>query len=97
MAVGRLHIFEVGKHKGKYGDTIREYQLNYNDAGNTFSGTMDEEKLKELLATKLLPIGTEVESTIEELRASGNSTLTEIDIPESELGALGLVQEPSDS
>ncbi len=97
MAVGRLNIFGVGQRRGRYGEIIREYQLNFNDAGNTFSGTMDEEKLREFLVTKMAIPGTIAERTLEELNVSGKSTLSDLDIPEVELGALGLVQEPSDS
>ncbi len=97
MATGRLHIFEVGIGTGTYGATIHQYQVSYNDAGNTFSGLMEEEKLKDFLHTKIGVSPEEVERTIAELRSSGHVTLGDVDLPENEAGAVGLQQEPSDA
>lgn len=97
MATGRLHIFEVGKATGTYGETVHQYQVSYNDAGNTFSGLMEEDKLKDFLHTKVRISPEEVERTLAELHRSRHTTLAEIDLPENEAGALGLVQEPSDA
>jgi hypothetical protein len=97
MPTGTLHIFELGTHKGKYGETIHEYQVNYTGAGNTFAGVMEEDKLKEFLVTKAVVGGTEVERTVAELHRTGRSTLEEIEIPQNEAGEIGLMQEPSDA
>ncbi len=97
MATGRLHIFEVANATGTYGKTVHQCQVNYNDAGNTFSGLMEEDKLKDFLHTKLGVSPEEVERTIAELHGSGHVTLEGVDLPENEAGALGLMQEPSDA
>lgn len=95
--MGRLHIFEVAKATGTYGETVHQYQVSYNDAGNTYSGLMEEEKLENFLRTKLGLSPEEVGRIMAELHASRNITLEEVDLPENEAGALGLVQEPSDA
>ncbi len=97
MATGRLHIFEVGRATGTYGATVHQYQVSYNDAGNTYSGLMEEEKLKDFLHTKIGVSPEEVERSIADLHSSGSITFGEVDLPENEAGALGLMQEPSDA
>ncbi len=93
---GRLHIFQLGTHKGKYGD-VRDYQVNYSNAGNTWTTTLDEDKLKEFLAYKAVVEKGAADRALAELHRAGHTTLPDIEIPESEAGAMGLVQLPSDS
>ncbi len=93
---GRLHIFQLGTHKGKYGE-IRDYQVNYNNAGNTWTATLDEDKLKEFLAHNAVVEKDAADRALAELHRSGHTTLADIEIPESEAGAMGLIQQPSDA
>ncbi len=96
MPAGRLHIFELGKHPGKYGETIPEFQVNYSADGNTFIGVMEEEKLRSFLNSKAAVSPDSLDSVMAELRRNGQLTLTDIEIPESEAPALGLNQQPGD-
>ncbi len=94
---GRLHVFQIGTHRGKYGEQVREYQINYNNAGNTWTTTADEDKLREFMTFRAGVDKDAADRALAELHRSGRTTLPGIDIPESEAGALGLVQEPSDA
>ncbi len=96
MAMGRLHIFQLETHPGKYGETLREFQVDYTSTGNTFTGVMGEEKLREFLSTKAAISPDKLEPALAELRDRGQLTLSDIEIPEGEAASLGLVQEPSD-
>lgn len=97
MATGRLHIFALGSHKGKYGEAVREYQVDFNDAGATFTGVMEEGKLMDFLRTKVTLDAADLKRVLDGLRQTGRTTLSDIDLPEFEVTALGLVQQPSDA
>ena len=97
MAVGRLHIFEIGRDKGRHGDIIREYQVNYNDAGNTFSGIMPEEKLRDFLLSKAALNPEALDCSFAELHSSGRTTVAGVELGENDAAAIGLLQEPSDT
>ena len=97
MAVGRLHIFEIGRDKDRYGATVREYQVNYNDGGNTFSGVMPEEKLRDFLLSKAALTPEALDRSFTELQSSGRTTVAGVELGENDAAAIGLLQEPSDA
>ncbi len=86
----------LSSHKGKYGGVVREFQVNYNANGNTFSGVMPEEKLTEFLASKAGVSPDRLELILAELRRNHEFTLSDVEIRESEAPAMGLDQAPSD-
>ncbi len=94
---GRLHIFQIATEEGNHGELLRGYQVNYSNAGNTWTTTLDEGKLKEFLAIKAVVEQDAADRVLAELHRAGHATLQDIEIPESEAGAMGLVQQPSDA
>ncbi len=97
MAAGRLHIFELGRDKGRYGATVPAYQVNYNDAGNSFTGVMAEEKLRDFLSSRAALNPEALDRILGELHSSGRPSLADIEMSESAAGEIGLMQEPSDA
>ena len=94
MAVGRLHIFEVDRQNTK-GGILRQYQVNYNDPGNNFSGAMAEDKLREFLRLQATLTPAALESTLAELHATGHATVAGVELAEAEAASSGLVQQSS--
>ena len=95
MAVGRLHIFELDRQATKGGGVLRQYQVNYNDPGNNFSGAMTEEKLREFLRLKATLTPAALESTLRELHNTGHATVAAVELAETEAASIGLVQRSS--
>ena len=94
---GFAHIIRLGVREGTYGRMLGEYQFTYHESGKSWVRTFDgEASLAEFLRSDVA-ISTEVVAAgMEELRASGKTTIADVEIRESEAPAMGLEQMPSE-
>jgi hypothetical protein len=94
---GYIHIFRTEASTGTYGArAIAEYQLNYVSGGKSFGGTMDEVRLEEFLTHDVAMTPDTTGEIHDRVRLHGNVTLPDVEIRESEAGAAGLRELPSD-
>lgn len=94
---GYIHIFRTEAATGTYGSSaIVEYQLNYVTGGKTFAGTMDDARLEEFLSHNVGYTADTAAEILDRVRLYGNVTLPDVEIRESEAGASGLHELPSD-
>jgi hypothetical protein len=94
---GYLHIFRTGEGKDRYNRIAPDYQVSYSIPGNSYlkSLTGDEALAEFLLHNAEVP-RPEIDRALAELRASGRTTIPDVEIALSEAPALGMVREPSD-
>ena len=93
---GYIHIFRTDVATGTYGIAATEYQLTYTNGKISWAKTFDEGALEEFLEKDLAIPPENVAEAVTRARLQGNVTISEVDVPESELGAMGLSQMPSD-
>lgn len=95
---GILHIIRLGQTRDKYDRLIADYQISYNiSSGNSFYRTVrGEEELESFLSHHAVVPAAERERALAALRAQGNATITEVEIPVKEAASLGMVQDSSD-
>ncbi len=86
---GTLHIFRLRP------DPL-QYQVNYNLGANTWVQVFTPEGLDEFLHHSSALPPSEIDSILDELRAQGRTTETNVDLPESHLGEMGFAESPSD-
>jgi hypothetical protein len=95
---GFAHIIRLGVREGTYGRIVGEYQFTYNEGGKSWVRTFgDEASLAEFLRSDIAIPPEVAAAAMEELRDAGKTTLTDVEIRESELPAMGLEDLPSDS
>ncbi len=95
--VGFAHIVLLGAREGTYGKTLGQYQFTLNAGGNSWVRTFDnEEKLLEFLVSDIAVPGEVAQQAVAEARHTGNTTIADVEIRESEAPAMGLEQLPSD-
>jgi hypothetical protein len=89
---GTLHIFQRSVVNGS-----SHYQVNYNTPGNTFAKVFDDEaELRDFLISVAEMTPSEIDQLWSELNGRHSVTIGEVDIPEHEVGMLGLKQAPTD-
>lgn len=93
---GYIHIFRTELATGTYGSSITEYQLTYTSGRNSWARTFDGEGLEEFLVHDVGLAPEDAATILDRARLQGNVTVADINIPESEAGALGLQQMPVD-
>jgi len=93
---GYIHIFRIDVATGTYGSSATEYQLTYTNGKVSWAATFDEGGLEEFLDKQVGLAAPNVAEAVTRARLQGNVTIAEVEIPESEVAAMGLNQMPSD-
>jgi len=93
---GYIHIFRIEVATGTYGSAATEYQLTYTNGKVSWAATFDEAGLEEFLEKEVGLATVNVAEAVTRARLQGNVTIADVDIPETEMGAMGLNQMPSD-
>ncbi len=95
---GYAHIVRLGLREGTYGRTVGDYQFTYNASGKTWARTFeDEDSLAEFLVNNAAIPRDIADPAMSELARVGNATIANVEIPETEAGAMGLEQMPSET
>ena len=94
---GYIHIFRSEVATGTYGNSVPEYQLTYSNGNLSWAGTFSEAGLEEFLSEQLGLAAQNVAEAVARARLQGNVTIADVHVPETELGAMGLSQMPSDT
>jgi hypothetical protein len=96
MANGFARILRIGEMNGSAGTRVPQYQFIYNDGGNSYSRTLDEGSLIELLAQDLGLREDIVDAALTEVRHHGHSNIPDVAISENDAAAMGLQEVGSD-
>jgi hypothetical protein len=96
MPVGYAHIISLPRTEDSAGLSVPSYQFTFSAGGTSYGRMFGEEHLVEFLRNDLGLDLELIERTLKELRAQGNSTIANLDMPENETAALGFEQVPSD-
>jgi hypothetical protein len=96
MAIGYARILKVGEMEDSAGIRVPQYQFIYNDGGNTYSRTLDEMSLIELLTKELALRPNIADAALKEVRREGRATIPDVEISENEAAAIGLQEVGSD-
>lgn len=95
---GYAHLVRLGVREATYGRTIGEYQFTYNSAGKSWVRTFDDEaSLAEFLLSDVAIPQDIAGPAMSDLERIGNTTIANVEIPETEAAAMGLEQLPSES
>jgi hypothetical protein len=93
---GYLHVFLLETREAPYERRIPQYQVNFTTAGKSYTRVIEEPKLAEFLREEIALDADSANRALEELHASGQTTVGGLEISEGEAYALGLKQTPSD-
>ena len=93
---GYIHIFRNEVATGTYGSSSPAYQLTYTTGKMSWASTFDEAGLEEFLTHDVGLTPEQAAEAVSRARLQGNSTISEVHIPEHEAGAMGLRQMPAD-
>ena len=93
---GYIHIFRSEVATGTLGRSAAEYQLTYTTGGNSYASSFGEAELEEFLVRHVGLTLDEAGTVMDRVRLQGNATLPDIELRETEIGAMGLEQSPSD-
>lgn len=96
MPIGYARILKIGEVDGSAGARVPQYQFIYNDGGNTYSRTLDETNLVELLSDEIGLRPDIVDAALKGVRKDGHTTIPDVDISENEAAAIGLQEVGSD-
>jgi hypothetical protein len=93
---GYLHVFRAGNQESQLEHRIPEYQVNYTAAGRTYTRLLDEPELLNFFREGVAMDSATLAQAVDELRASGQTTVGGLEISEGEAYALGLEQNPTE-
>ncbi len=97
MAVGYAHLFSLpARSTDSQGLTLPMYQFTFNTGGNAYSKVFDEPHLVEFLSEEIGLMPDVLDSTLNQLRSLGNSTIGDVDFSENDAAAMGMEEVGSD-
>ena len=93
---GYVHLFRLGADVANSSAPVSQYQLTYNNGGNSFVRVFDAAGLEEFIRSNLGITAPAADKALADLRAGHPVTIADVEIPEREAATLGLEQMPSD-
>lgn len=97
MAVGYAHLFSLPpRSTDSQGLVLPLYQFTFSAGGNAYSKVFDEPHLVEFLSEELGIVPDVLDSTMDQLRSLGNSTIGNLDFSENEAAAMGMEEVGAD-
>ena len=88
--LGYAHIFSLPRSTDSQGLHLPMYQFTFNTGGNAYSKVFDEPHLVEFLSEELGLGADVVDSTMNQVRSLGNSTIGNLEFSENDAAATGM-------
>lgn len=96
MSEGYAHIFALPLQTDSQGLRLPMFQFTFNAGGNAYSKVFDEPGLVEFLSEEVGLRADILDSTLNQLRSLGNSTIADIELSENDAAAMGMEEVGAD-
>ena len=96
MAEGYAHIFALPPQTDSQGLRLSLFQFTFNAGGNAYSKVFDEPALVNFLSEEIGLRADVVDSTLNQLRSLGNSTVANVELTENDAAAMGMEEVGAD-
>jgi len=96
MSLGYAHLFVLPRSSDSEGVHVPLYQFTFSTGDNAYSKVFDEPHLLEFLSQELGLRPDLLDSTMNQLRSLGNSTIPNLEFAENDAAALGMEEVGAD-
>ncbi len=93
---GYLHIFRTGIREGPHELRTPQYQINYTVAGRTYARILEEPELMNFFREGIAMDSALMTQAVEQLRATGQTTIGDLELTENDAYELELLESSSD-